>query len=300
MNGSISRFLSVGARNKALLLGPWDHGARVNASPFRAAVVPEFPVLGAILRFFDQHVLGLDTGLTSEAPVHYHTMRGETWKSALQWPPAQRGRTLHLCAAGDLAEAAPGAGQVRYRADFRCGTGLSTRYGRLQIRNVQDYYPDWDRKPGAYLRFASAPLEQALTVSGHPLLHLDFACDQPDANILAYLEDIAPDGSGHYVTEGPLRALHHPVSEPPATYRTTWPYRSFTRAGARPLEPGKPVQIALPLLPVSWEFPKGHRIGLSLAGADRDNFALWPYGRPGNWTIGIGGATGSRLDLPVE
>jgi predicted acyl esterase len=90
------------------------------------------------------------------------------------------------------------------------------------------------------------------------------------------------------------------VSEPPATYRTTWPYRSFTRAGARPLEPGKPVQIALPLLPVSWEFPKGHRIGLSLAGADRDNFALWPYGRPGNWTIGIGGATGSRLDLPVE
>ena len=300
MNGSISRFLTVKTPKKALLVGPWDHGARVNASPFRAAVLPEFPVLGAILRFFDEHVLGIDTGLAAEAPVHYHTMRAEQWKGARQWPPLETARTLHLGPSGDLADAPPGQGRVRYRADFRCGTGLNTRYGRLQIRNVQDYYADWDDRPGDYLRFVSAPLDRALTVSGHPVLHLDFTCDQPDANILAYLEDIAPDGSAHYVTEGPLRALHHVATETPATYRTTWPYRAFTRAGMQLLEPGKPVRFDLPLLPVSWQFPAGHRIGLSLAGADRDNFALWPYGRPGNWTIGIGGEGGSALTLPVE
>jgi putative CocE/NonD family hydrolase len=300
MNGAMSRFLTVGTKKKALLLGPWDHGARVNASPFRREVLPEFPVLAAILRFFDEHVLGLDTGLAAEAPVHYHTMRGEAWKSAAQWPPAETKRRLYLGNAGDLVDAVPAEGVVRYRADFRCGTGLNTRYGRLQIRNVQDYYPDWDAKPGDYLRFVSAPLEAALTVSGHPLLHLDFACDQADAVILAYLEDIAPDGSAHYVTEGPLRALHHAVQEPSPTYRTTWPYRAFTRAEAKPLAPGEPVTIDLALLPVSWEFPAGHRIGLSLAGADRDNFALWPYGRPGNWTIRTGGAYRSSLTLPVE
>ncbi len=300
MNGAISRFLSIGTDKRSLLLGPWDHGARCNASPFRRLALPEFPVLGAILRFFDEHVLGMDTGLRREAPVHYHTMRAEAWKSAPDWPPTRQDRTLFLGASGDLAQA-PGVEQaVAYLADYRCGTGLNTRYGRLQIRDVQDYYPDWDEKPGNYLRFRSEPLEAALAVAGHPLLNLDFASDQADACLFAYLEDIAPDGSSHYVTEGSLRALHRAVSAPSSTYRTTWPYRAFTRAEARPLVPGESVQIDFALLPVAWEFPAGHRIGLSIAGADRDNFALWPYGRPGNWTIRTGGAYRSSLTLPVE
>jgi putative CocE/NonD family hydrolase len=298
-NGSISRFLSIGPRKKALLLGPWDHGARVNASPFRRWPLPEFPVLGAILRFFDEHILGMDTGLGAEAPIHYHTMRAEAWKSAVQWPPAEATQMLHLDASGSLAQAVPQEGAIEYRADYRCSTGLNTRYGRLQIRNVQDYYADWDQKPGNYLRFTSAPLEDALTVSGHPILHLDFASDQADAVILAYLEDIAPDASAHYVTEGVLRALHHETSPPSPTYHTTWPYRAFTRAGAKALTPGASVRFDLPLLPVSWQFPEGHRIRLALAGADRENFALWPYGRPGNWAIRVGGG-GSSLTLPVE
>ena len=298
-NGSISRFLSIGSRDKALIIGPWDHGARVNASPFRREVVPEFPVHAAVLRFFDEHVLGLDTGLSAEAPVHYHTMRAETWASAPGWPPARATRTLHLVADGALAEGAPAEGEVRHRADFRCSTGPDTRYGRLQLRDVREYYPDWDARPGAYLRFVSAPLEAPLTVTGHPLLTLDFACDQRDACVFAYLEDIAADGSAHYVTEGMLRALHRATASAPETYRTAWPWRSFTRAEAEPLRPGEPVTLELPLLPVSWRFPAGHRIGLSLAGADRDNFALWPYGRPGEWRIRTGPGR-SELMLPVE
>lgn len=300
MNGAISRFLSVSTQKRALLLGPWDHGARCDASPFRRSALPEFPVLGAILRFFDEHVLGIDTGLAREAPVHYHTLREEAWKSAQSWPPTDHTRTLFLGTAGDLAGEPGAEGAVRYRADYRCSTGLNTRYGRLQIRNIQDYYPDWDRKPGNYLRFRSPPLDGPLTVAGHPLLHLDFAADQADACLFAYLEDIAPDGSSHYVTEGMLRALHRDISAPSPTYRTTWPYRAFTRAEAGPLTPGQPVTIDFALLPVSWRFPAGHRIGLSIAGADRENFALWPYGRPGNWTIRTGGNYRSSVTLPVE
>jgi putative CocE/NonD family hydrolase len=300
MNGSISRFLSVATKKRALLLGPWDHGARCNASPFRRWALPEFPVLGAILRFFDQHILGIDTGLGDEAPVHYHTIRAEAWKSAPDWPPTRQQRTLFLGTEGDLADAPGTGGDIRHKADYRCGTGQNTRYGRLQIRNVQDYYPDWDQRPGNHLRFRSPPLDSALTVAGHPLLHLDFTCDQADACIFAYLEDIAPDSSSHYVTEGMLRALHRDISDPSPTYHTTWPYRAFTRAEAKPLAPGQPVTLDFALLPVSWQFPAGHRIGLAIAGADRDNFALWPYGRPGNWTIRTGGNWLSGITLPVE
>ena len=34
-NGAIARFLTLPNRNKHLLLGPWDHGARINVSPWR-------------------------------------------------------------------------------------------------------------------------------------------------------------------------------------------------------------------------------------------------------------------------
>ena len=64
--------------------------------------------------------------------------------------------------------------------------------------------------------------------------------------------------------------------------------------------PGEAVSIDFALLPVSWQFPAGHRIGLAISGADRDNFALWPYGRPGNWTIRTGGNWLSGITLPVE
>jgi predicted acyl esterase len=64
------------------------------------------------------------------------------------------------------------------------------------------------RRSGGHLAFASEPLAGETTVAGHPVLSLAFACDQADACIFAYLEDIAPDGRRRYVAEGMLRALH--------------------------------------------------------------------------------------------
>lgn len=299
MNGAISRFLSRPPGKRHLLLGPWDHGARCNASPWRRNALPDFPVLGAILRFFDQHLMGRDTGLAAEAPVHYHTLRQEAWKAAESWPPVETTRRLFL-ADGALTDGPGADAAIAYRADYSASTGLNTRYGRLQIRNVQDYYDDWDRRPGTRLRFVSEPLGETLTIAGHPLLHLDFASDQTDACIFAYLEDIAPDGSARYVTEGQLRALNRAIAPPSATYPATWPFRAFTRAAARPLSPRLAETIEFALLPVSWQFPAGHRVGLAITGADRANFALWPYGRPGNWTIRVGAAHPSVLTLPVE
>ncbi len=297
MNGSISRFLSR-AGPRYLLLGPWDHGARVNGSPFRAGVVPEFPILGSILRFFDEHVRGEDTGLQAEAPVHYHCLRAENWRAAQQWPPEHETLTLHL-SSDALSVVAPDPGHLHHKADYRCTTGLNTRYGRLQIRNVQNYYEDWDQHCRESLRLTTAPLDAPLVLTGHAVLDLGFTCDEADANVLAYLEDIAPDGTAHYVTEGMLRALNRAETNAPQTYPTTWPWRGFNRADAQPLIPGEETRLVFPFLPTSWQFPAGHRIGLRLAGADRHNFALWPYGRPGTWTIATG-PEGSTLTLPVE
>ncbi len=81
-NGGIARFLTLPNPKRHLLLGPWDHGARINGSPWRALLEPEFPLLAEVLRFFDHYLMGLPTGFDREAPVHYFAMHEERWHAA--------------------------------------------------------------------------------------------------------------------------------------------------------------------------------------------------------------------------
>lgn len=299
-NGAISRYLSMSQnKNRYLLIGPWDHGARVNVSPFRTQPVPEFSLPGAILRFFDEHVQDIDTGLSQEKPVHVHVMRREAWHAAENWPVARDTRDFHLEPDRTLSSQAGAAGSVAYHVDYACGTGHNTRYGRLQVRNVQDYYHDWPSDEAGRLRFVSDPLKEELAIAGHPIARLFLSSDQTDACVFVYLEDIEPDGRVRYVTEGMLRALNRDLSPASESYVTSWPYRDDTRARARPLTPGETSELKFAMLPTAWTFPKGHRVGVSIAGADRDNFALWPYGRPGNWRIETGDECASCISLPT-
>lgn len=149
-------------------------------------------------------------------------------------------------------------------------------------------------------RWTSAPLEADMAYAGHGLADLWLSSSEPDAAIFVYLSEVEADGSVRYVTEGLLRALHRKESAPPATYRATWPFRSFRREDARPLVPGTPERIRIPLLPTAWTFSKGSRIRLSIAGADADHCVQVPHGRPPALTIRWGGEQASALDLPMR
>lgn len=301
MNGAIARFLTLGGNNDRLLIGPWDHGARTNVSPFRDAIEPQFPLLAEILRFFDEHVQQRDTGLSGEARVHFFSFASECWKTANTWPPGTAPRhTLYLAGSRQLTENAGPETTLSHKPDFSFGTGRNTRYGRLAALDITDYYKSWSARSEKLPRFISAPLTGELTVSGHPTLTITLESDQADAVLIAYLEDIAPDGTRRYVTEGMLRALHRKETAPPQTYAANWVYHGCGEADAEPLESGKPATLRVALLPTSWCFKAGHRVALALSGADKDNFIRIPYGRPGNWTVHLGGDQLSCLELPVE
>jgi hypothetical protein len=300
MNGAIARFLTLAGKKDQLLIGPWDHGVRTNVSLFRDEIEPQFPLLAEILRFFDEHVMERDTGLRKEARVRYFSFASEHWKKADTWPPHHSAHVFHLATEGQLAQTAPFAETISYQTDFSFGTGTNTRYGRLAALDIKNYYASWEARSESLLRFVSEALEQDTTVSGHPVLTLVLESDQPDAAIIVYLEDIAPDGTRRYVTEGALRALHAHESAPSATYAANWPYHSCARADAAPLVAGKSTLVRIAMLPTSWCFKSGHKIAVSVSGADRDNYIRIPYGRPGQWNIHVGGAEPSRLELPVE
>ena len=302
VNGSISRFLTQGGSNDRLLLGPWDHGARTNGSPFRAAPPEsEFPLMAEVLRFFDQHLAGMETGIGAEAPIHFHTVREEKWQAASQWPPHPASTRLFLQPAGTLApEAPPRQSIAPYQVSFSTGTGSSTRYERLGALAVTDYYQDWNGREEGMLTFTTAPFGAPVELTGHAIVELDVSTSEHDASVFVYLSEVDAGGKSWFITEGALRMLHRATTPCPPNYRTTWPFRSFHREDARRMEPGVPETLRFALLPISWQLQRGSRLRLSIAGTDADHYAQVPHGRPPKLEVTLGGARASFIDLPIR
>jgi putative CocE/NonD family hydrolase len=299
-NGSIARFLTLPNRQRHLLLGPWDHGVRVNGSPWRSRAEPEFPLPAEVLRFFDHYLMGLPTGLEQEAPIHYFTMGDERWNDADAWPPATETQTLYLGPHLSLVDACQAPTSDTHKASFAFGTGQLTRYERIAGIATEDYYADWHGRTDALLTYTSPPLAEPCVLAGHALVTLWLEADQPDAAVHVYLEAVEPDGRCRYVTEGLLRALHRKTAPAPADYRAAWPWRSFARADAAVLPQGEAVEMTFALLPVGWRFKSGSRVRLAISGADCDHVVQVPHGRPPRLSIRHGAGHPSRLVLPLH
>lgn len=299
-NGAITRFLTMAGPNDRLLLGPWDHGARTNVSPWRTRVSSEFPLLAEVLRFFDEHLLGLDTGLSSEAPIHYYSIHADQWHATEAWPPV--GNTRLFAAAGGALEtaAAPEETSVGYQVLFETTSGSQTRWERLGAANIEDYFFDWHGRDAKLLNFTTAALEADTEISGHIVVDLKLSSSQRDAALFVYAAEVDADGKAHYITEGMLRALHRATAHAPADYKTTWPYRTFFRSDARLMDPGVPVRMAFALLPVSWTLKRGSRLRLSIGGADADHFPPVPNGAPPLLNVFVGSQEGSFFDVPMR
>ena len=107
-------------------------------------------------------------------------------------------------------------------------------------------------------------------------------------DVYAYLEDVAPDGSSLLVTEGQLRANYHRRKSAPDSLpvesrlrvKPALPWPGYTQADfdPAPFAGGKSVRLEFDLMPTAWLFRAGHRIRLSLAGADKDTFEASPAG----------------------
>ena len=301
-NGSIARFLSNPGADNRLLLGPWDHGARTNGSPWRdGPPQPQFPVLGEVLRFFDEHLAGMDTGLRLEAPVHFHTVRDETWQAADSWPPHGGSARLHLATDGRLEPDSPSAvSEAPYQVRFTTRTGQNSRFERLGALPVLDYYKDWQGRDEGMLCFTSAPFAHPAQISGHAVVQLHVSTSEHDASVFVYLSEVDAHGRCWFITEGLLRLLHRREAPPPTSYRASWPYRTFRREHASHMQPGVPETVRFALLPVSWTLQAGSRLRLAIAGTDADHFAQVPAGRPPLLKFTLGGADASFIDLPLQ
>lgn len=264
-------------------------------------------MLGEKLRFFDRYVRGVRNGFESEPPVLLYVM-GRGWRREDEWP-LQRARTLALALVegGSLTQGRAAEGVDLWQVDPRASS-LSQEANRWNYGIASVKAPlSLDSSRTRRLEYVGAPLPAAREITGHPVLKLVLGSNLPTADVYAYLEDVAPDGTSLLVTEGQLRADFHrarpaqDIVDPSARLRVrpALPYHGYAAADRdpAPLAAGRSVEMRFDLMPTSWVFAAGHRIRLSLAGADEGTFEAPPGGAGASWRV-FSGAGKSALELP--
>ncbi|MGB0910639.1 MAG: CocE/NonD family hydrolase [Nitrospirales bacterium] len=297
---AIKRHLFHNNPNNKLIIGPWDHGGKGNISPFRLRP-SEFDHQGELLKFFDYYLQDLETGIKNEARIHYFTMGEEQWKASNIWPPEATNSSYYFDSEHQLTTIQPQTEDMakdQYIVDTTIGTGHQSRWNTLIGQTLPTPYADRPQHNNQLQSYTSAPLEQAMEVTGHPIVTMYLSATTTDATVFAYLEDINEEGTVTYVTEGLLRALHRKTVNAPKHFPQGIPYRTFTRNHAAALIPGKVTELSFDLLPTSYQFKQGHRIRLSIAGADKDHFAILPGEKP-IFTIHRSKRYPSQLTLPI-
>jgi putative CocE/NonD family hydrolase len=302
----IRRFLSYDNARRAVI-GAWDHGGRLQASPYRTSNLPADPPLPdqwrEMVRFFDAYLKEGDELVRSEKVLFYYTMGEERWKRTGVWPPQPVvPRRWYLAEDGGLSPTAPGSetGADTYRVDFEASTGPHNRWWELSaLERRTVIYGDRAEAGRHMLTYTTRPLVEDIEITGHPLVTLYVTSTETDGAFFVYLEDVDEAGRVTYVTEGQLRALHREVCPDPPPYTNQVPYRTFKAADAMPLVPGEIAELSFGLHPTSVLIRKGHQLRIGVAGHDAGTFARVPVDGAPVMTIARNRGYASYVELPV-
>lgn len=297
-NASISRYLEQPSPGSRLIMGPWNHGGAWSYYPGSRPVRSEFHHLGELLRFFDHHLRGMDTGIDDEPPIHYFTTGSNTWQSAERWPVPTRDTVLFVQTDGRLTARRDDPPPPRHAPyiggaapDSALGTGNLSRWNTI-LGGGPVYYParhvpdQWPHARG-WTAFESTLLERDLTITGRPVVRL-LTEGADTAQVFVYLEEVDTTGAGWIVSEGQLDLRHRATGSP-----------GFRRAHMHRFEGGSRIQASIALLPVSHTVRRGHRIRIVVAATDRDHFKL-PAGYDEHRAMSAWLVWGGALTLPLE
>jgi len=253
---------------KRALIGPWSHMWPDDAIPG-----PKLDGNRECLKWFDQWLKGIDTGVLREPPVTIFVReyfqptimfvedKGH-FRAENEWPIA-RTREESLSLREGAFEYRPDAGI----AAGRHGGGPFPPWGMPLDQRADEIHS---------LVTTTGPLAEDWEITGNPLAELRVSSTADITLFTVKLSDVAPDGTSNLITKGYLNATHRESHAEPA-----------------PLEPGKVYELNVELLACSYRVAKGHRLRVAIAGADLQH--CWPTPKPCINTI----HAGSRMILPV-
>lgn len=294
-----------------LVMGPWFHGG-----------ITGINMPAEYLRWFDRWLKQVDNHVLDEASMHYWRLKspaGTEWRGTDVWPLAtEQRRAFHFHGGpsgsiesvndGVLAHAPAGSPAAdAYRVDYTTSSGIDNRWtwtagGGTQAEIPKPPslypYPDMQGNDRRGLTYTSAPLETAVEVTGHPVVHLWVTSTASDGDFFVYLEDIELDGRSVYVSEGQLRASHRRLAEPPYD-RMGLPYHRSHAEDVLPLVTDTPAELVFDLQPTSMLFRVGHRMRITVTCTDKDTFTTPVLDPPPTVQVLRSAEHPSRVVLPI-
>ena len=310
-DGALSNSVFKGFWNtsntKRVMVGPWDHGPGQYFTNFTGTKEKELNINLEILRFLDHHVKGIDTGLEQEAPVHYFTMGAQQWNSSATWPPKEV-RSTEMFLAPELISTQKVSKEdtITYYCDYNTTTGYGekgggTRWNSLTVlyKYEDTYYGPRGGQDMLMQVFDGEVLERDVEITGHPEIHLNVSTSTGKGHVFVYLEEVLPDGTSRYITEGMLDINHSKLCED-GDYSCCFPQHSFKEKDMIELQPNEFKRTVINMIPTSYVIRSGNRIRLAVGVADKDHFDIPAEDiRPESINILTGGENGSFVRLPI-
>jgi putative CocE/NonD family hydrolase len=267
-----------------LIDGPWEHinGSSVAVDPLE-------------LEWFDTWLKGERTGMASTpTPLHYYDLGTGRFDETTTYPFAgSRPTTYYLGAGGTLGPAAPAAAAagsdrvVWSPSGSPCGRPVDQwAMGGISIPANQAGVlapcatSDGTTQLGPWAAtYTTAPLSRPATIAG-PLTATVFASSTTtQAQWVAEVEVVTPDGTSYPLTEGALLGSLR-ATDPSRSWTTggvtVLPYHPYTQASATPVVPGATEEYRIQIFPTLATLPAGDRLRLTIATTDAPHLVAIP------------------------
>ena len=264
------------------MIGPWDHYYPHNAWP-----APQVEWRHEAVRWFDQWLKGIDTGILDEPRFAVYVRDWHPpgpgvdeipghWRWEEGWP-IKRSVTKTFYARRDHGLSSSPSAQATHSLKYKPSVGLAGGGPVMWWGNIP---PDQQSMDDYSLIYDSQPLGSPLEILGMPRAILKVSADVSRANWVVRICDVAPDGSVTQVGGAAFNGTHRKSAREPED-----------------LIPGKVFPLEIKMHFSSWVFPKGHRIRFAINNAQWP--MLWPTPYQMTTTLAIGGVEGARVELPV-
>ena len=311
LGGTLDQFAGYSGHGQSpvhLIVGGGEHrnvySLRTHAGDVDLGSTSAIPVGREMMRWFDQHVKGIDRGLVPDTRVRAFRIEGGagvknadgrlqaggTWQEFGGWPPADAKPVQYYLAPDfGLTTGTPATGAVTYTFDpsnpvpaigGRVSTGLPVRAGpqdqrcRTELPQCDDDLPL--RLRSDVLVFETPPLDRDVEATGPVVLRLWVSSSAVDTDFIAKLIDQFPptpdypEGYAMNVADGIVRARLRSFARVGPAFRRAYALRS------EPLTPGEVYELTIDLWSVSHLFQAGHRVRLDISSSSFPHFDVNP------------------------
>jgi putative CocE/NonD family hydrolase len=280
-NSLIRQLEHVDAPVKAMI-GPWDHYFPHNAWP-----EPQVEWRHEAVRWFDQFLKGVDTGILEEPKFavyvrNYYPPDPGTQRIPGRWRwedgwPIERIQNQSWFARANGSLSIQPSEAATHTLDYKPSVGLEGGGPTMWWGSIT---PDQQPMDDHSLVYDSEPLSESLEILGRPIARLNVSADATRANWVVRISDVAPDGQVTQVAGAAFNGTHRNSAREPED-----------------IVPGEVFPLDIQLHLTSWVFQPGHKIRIAISNGMWP--MLWPARELFTSTLQIGGEQGARIELPV-